>query len=108
MDSNENADEATCTLANATVVAATMGDCQAIMGIPGYGSTKFACTRLSPVSDAGSDGPWMDVDRIVLIVIGGCCFCGCCVMLVFWLAMKSGSAPNEVDHVADGKGIYAF
>ena len=111
MDSNENADEAACTLANATVVAATMGDCRAIMGIPGYGSTmtKFACTSLvSTVSDAGSDGPWMDAERIVLIVIGGCCFCSCCVMLVGWLAMKSGSASNEVDHVADGKGIYAF
>ena len=59
-------------------------------------------------SDEGDDDDDVltDVGNVTLVVIGGCCLCGCIVMLVFWLSMKSGS--NEMNHGADGGGIYAM
>jgi len=45
--SNGNADEAACNLANATANPQTVGECVVVAGVPGYGSMKTACTSLT-------------------------------------------------------------
>lgn len=53
MESKGNADQAACDAANATDVAATIGNCK-VIGIAGYGSQMFACTDISSAATAST------------------------------------------------------